>query len=67
MSARFDDGGSGTVDRCFIAISTGVSPGERHLSGEQLVEHDADRVEIGGLVDRARPSPAPATGIARCR
>ena len=25
---------------------------ERHLPGEHLVEHDADRVEIGGLVDR---------------
>jgi hypothetical protein len=26
ISARFVDGGSGTTDRCFIAISTGVSP-----------------------------------------
>jgi len=26
MSGRFADGGSGSVERCFIAISTGVSP-----------------------------------------
>ena len=25
---------------------------ERHLPGQHLVEHDADRVEVGGLVDR---------------
>ena len=25
-SGRFADGGSGVADRCFIAISTGVSP-----------------------------------------
>ena len=25
-SARLTDGGSGALDRCFIAISTGVSP-----------------------------------------
>ena len=26
ISGRFADGGSGTLERCFIAISTGVSP-----------------------------------------
>ena len=35
------------LDRCV--------PGKGNLTGEQLVEHHADGVEIGGLVDRGAP------------
>ena len=37
---------------CFIAIATKLSPRERQLAGEQLVEDDAERVDVGALADR---------------
>ena len=42
-------------------------PAERRPPGEQLVEHDARRVEVGARVDRARPWPARARSTRRCR
>ena len=38
---------------CFCTIAIAVSALERQLPGEQSVEHDANRVEIGSAVDLA--------------
>ena len=40
---------------------------ERRATGEQLVEHDAGRVQVGAGVDRSRPWPARARSTRRCR
>ena len=40
---------------------------ERDLAGQQLVEHDPGRVEVGASDRPARRAPARARGTARCR
>ena len=44
-----------------------VLAGERHLAGQQLVEDDPERVDVGALVDLACPAPARARCSRRCR
>ena len=43
------------------------SPSNSALAGEHLVEHDAERPDVGPLVDRARRAPAPAPCRPPCR
>ena len=42
------DGGRGCSETCFSATATGAVGVERDPAGERLVEHHADRVEVGG-------------------
>ena len=39
----------------FATIACAVGPGERRLAGEHLVEHGAERVEVGARVDARSP------------
>ena len=41
--------------------------GESRAPGQHLVEHAPERPDVGALVDRSVPAPAPATCKRRCR
>ncbi len=47
------DGGAGWSWTCLYAIASGVYAGEGRADlGDHLVEHDAQRVQVGARVDR---------------
>ena len=65
-SGRSARSGGGCSLTCLSAIDTALSPLNGTCAGEHLVEHHADRVEVGRRARRAGPAPAPARGTAPC-
>ena len=67
MPGRSWPGGTGRSLMCLIAIEIGASPSNGTLAGQQLVEHDADRVEVRAAVDRLALGLLGREVLRRCR
>ena len=58
---------SGSRSITVASVSATVSPANARRPGQHLVEHHAERPDVGAPVDRRRRAPAPGSCSRRCR